>query len=504
VVAGVGVTPAVAGLRGLARARRIHIVYAFRTAEEAAYLEELRAAARARTIALTEVETITQGRRSAEAARAIVARLGACEVVVCGPGAFNAELVRALEDVPDAEIRVESFVRTDGQATKGTPGAWRRKNFCPARRGGDPVPLKTDLPSDAQAERFLRQFFVEKGNEDQFSERWREVRAEFDETGTYCATFAELEFAARLAWRNAVRCIGRLYWQGLTLRDRRHLAHPDDMAQALFEHLEYAFNDGNIRPTITVFDPGTPARAGPRIWNPQLVRYAGYRECGRKIVGDPAQLEVTERIMQLGWQGGGGRFDVLPLVIACPGHPPRRYEVPKDLVHEVPIAHPDHPWLARMGLRWYPVPAIADMALDAGGILYRCAPFNGWYMGTEIAARNFTDTNRYDLLPEIAEKMGLDLSSDRTLWRDKAMILLNEAVLLSYDRAGVKMADHHEAAHEFLDFCRAEQRLGREPYGKWMWLVPPISGSATPLFQEPFRNVSIKPSYRYQRPAWKA
>jgi nitric-oxide synthase len=62
------------------------------------------------------------------------------------------------------------------------------------------------------------------------------------------------------------------------------------------------------------------------------------------------------------------------------------------------------------------------------------------------------------------------------------MILLNVAVLISYDRAGVKMADHHEASHEFLDFCRAEQRAGREPYGRSMWLVPPVSGSATPLY----------------------
>lgn len=505
VVAGIGVTPAIAAMRALAKARRLHIVYSFRRAEDAAYLGELREAAQVQAIALTEVETSTQGRRIAEATRAIVARLGACEIVVCGPREFNADLVRALKDAVNAEIRLESFVRADAEPIerKGAPGTWRSKDFCPVHPGGEPVPLKTDLPSDAQAERFLRQFFVEQGNDDEFPRRWREVRAEFDETGTYRATFAELEFAARVAWRNAVRCIGRFYWQGLTVRDRRHLAHPDDVAQALFEHLEYAFNDGNIRPTITVLDPGMPVQPGPRIWNPQLVRYAGYRGPRRKIIGDPAQLEVTERIMQLGWQGGGGRFDVLPLVIACPGRRPRWYEVPKDLVHEVPIAHPDYPWLARMELRWYSVPAVADMALDAGGILYRFAPFSGWYMGTEIAARNFTDTNRYDLLPEIAERIGLDTSSDRTLWRDKAMIMLNEAVLLSYDRAGVKMADHHEAGHEFLDFCRAEQSLGREPYGKWMWLVPPISGSGTPLYQEPFRDISIKPAYRYQEPAWK-
>ncbi len=364
------------------------------------------------------------------------------------------------------------------------------------------MPLRTDLPGDVQAARFLRQFFAETGNPDGFAPRWREVRAELDASGTYRASFAELELAARVAWRNAVRCIGRLYWSGLTVRDRRHLTHPDDIAEALFEHLDYAFNGGNLRPALTVLDPGTPQHPGPRIWNPQLVRYAGYRGPRRTIVGDPAQLEITERIMQLGWRGGGGRFDILPLVIACPGQPPRWYEVPQALAHEVAIVHPGYPWLERLGLRWYAVPAVADMALDAGGITYRCVPYNGWYMGTEIAARNLTDANRYDLLPEIAERMGLDMTSERTLWRDKAMIMLNEAVLLSYDRAGVKIADHHEASREFLDFCRAEQNAGREPYGKWMWLVPPISGSATPLYQEPFQDVSFKPAFRHQKPAW--
>ena len=105
---------------------------------------------------------------------------------------------------------------------------------------------------------------------------------------------------------------------------------------------------------------------------------------------------------------------------------------------------------------------------------------------------------------ERAERMGLDMSRDRTLWRDKAMIMLNKAVLLSFERTGMKMANHHEAAHEFLDFCRVEQNMGREPYGRWMWLVPPTFSSATPLYQEPFRDVSIKPAFHYQRAAWEA
>jgi len=168
----------------------------------------------------------------------------------------------------------------------------------------------------------------------------------------------------------------------------------------------------------------------------------------------------------------------------------------------VPLSHPDHPWLAARGLKWYAVPAVSDMALDAGGVTYPFAPFNGWYLDAEIAARNFTDADRYDLLPEIAERMGLDIGNDRTLWRDKAQLMLTEAVLWSFDRAGVKIADHHAVGHEFLEFCRNEQAAGREPYGRWMWLVPPVAASTSVLYREPFKDVSLKPAYRYQRPVW--
>jgi nitric-oxide synthase len=82
------------------------------------------------------------------------------------------------------------------------------------------------------------------------------------------------------------------------------------------------------------------------------------------------------------------------------------------------------------------------------------------------------------------------------------MIAINEAVLHSFDRDGVKMSDHHAVGHEFLEFCRNEQKAGREPYGKWMWLVPPISSSASVLYQEPFRDIAIKPAFRYQKAVW--
>ena len=49
----------------------------------------------------------------------------------------------------------------------------------------------------------------------------RDVIAEIAETGTYTHTTEELTVGARLAWRHNTRCIGKLYWRGLTVRDFR-------------------------------------------------------------------------------------------------------------------------------------------------------------------------------------------------------------------------------------------------------------------------------------------
>jgi nitric-oxide synthase len=69
--------------------------------------------------------------------------------------------------------------------------------------------------------------------------------------------------------------------------------------------------------------------------------------------------------------------------------------------------------------------------LDVGGLEFTACPFNGWYMGTEIG-RDLADINRYNKLPIIAEKMGLDTMTNMSLWKDKALIELNYAILYSF------------------------------------------------------------------------
>lgn len=81
------------------------------------------------------------------------------------------------------------------------------------------------------------------------------------------------------------------------------------------------------------------------------------------------------------------------------------------------------------------------MVLEIGGIEYTCCPFNGWYMSTEIAMRNFTDIQRYNLTEKIANLMGLDTNTYLSCWKEKVQTLLNEALLYSFNKNRVSMVD---------------------------------------------------------------
>ena len=56
------------------------------------------------------------------------------------------------------------------------------------------------------------------------------------------------------------------------------------------------------------------------------------------------------------------------------------------------------------------MPAISNMPLSIGGVTYPAAPFNGWYLGTEIGARNLADASATTSCP-----------SSRTGWASTAV-----------------------------------------------------------------------------------
>ncbi|MEU8174427.1 nitric oxide synthase oxygenase [Microbispora hainanensis] len=386
---------------------------------------------------------------------------------------------------------------------------WRKtkKTPAPVRACGENTDGKTPAPvrergeeiDRREAENFIRLHHAENPDAGPVDLRLREVLAEIDQTGTYTHTTSELTFGARVAWRNSNRCIGRLYWKSLQVRDRRHVDTADGVAEECVEHLRAATGRGRIRPTITVFAPDRPGERAPRILNDQLIRYAGYTREDGSVLGDPANAEITKRALRMGWRGEGTRFDVLPLVVEAKGALVMR-EVPDEVVLEVPLRHPAFPWFAGLGLKWHAVPAISNMSLEIGGVTYPCAPFNGWYMGTEIGARNLADRDRYDQLPVVAEGLGLDTSHDRTLWRDQALVELNVAVLHSFAEDGVTITDHHTEARRFLTHLEREERSGRVCPADWSWIVPPMSGAATPVFHRYYDDVPLTPAYVHRPP----
>ncbi|WP_176955234.1 nitric oxide synthase oxygenase [Sinosporangium album] len=370
-------------------------------------------------------------------------------------------------------------------------------NSYPPRTAQAPFPPPREFAADeGAAEEFIRLFHAENPSAGPVEHRLREVMSEISMTGTYTHTSEELTFGARVAWRNSARCIGRLYWRSMRVRDRRHVETAEQVADECVGHLREAEQSGRIRPTITVFAPDRPGRPGPKIWNEQLIRYAGYREADGSVLGDPRYVDFTEMVRRWGWRGGAGTpFDVLPLVISAGQGTPKMFEVPEDAVVEVDLVHPSYPWFAEFGLRWHAIPAISNMCLEIGGICYPAAPFNGWYMGTEIGARNLGDADRYNLLEAVAVRLGLDTGHERTLWRDHALVELNVAVLHSFEAAGVTISDHHTESRRFLQHVEREEKAGRVCPADWTWIVPPMSGSATPVFHRYYDEAELSPAF---------
>ena len=353
-----------------------------------------------------------------------------------------------------------------------------------------------------QAQEFLQQYYSES-NLSGVEKRLDQVQVEILQTGTYRLTEKELSFGAKLAWRNSNRCMGRLFWKTLKVRDRRSLSGAEEVFADAMAHLKLATHGGKIRSTLSVYATADEGGLGFRILNKQLIRFAGYSLPNGEILGDPDSVSFTRYCTSLGWEGKKTAFDLLPLVIQREGEPAQWFTIPEEQVLRVNLVHPEYSWFQELNLQWYAVPVISDMRLEIGGISFPCAPFNGWYMLTEIAARNLGDEQRYNLLPVLAKKMKLDTRQVKTLWKDKAMLVLQEAVLHSFQSQGVTLVDHHTASEQFLEFCKQEEAKGRSVQADWAWIVPPAAGSTLGVFHQAWENQILSPNFYYQPAAWK-
>lgn len=321
------------------------------------------------------------------------------------------------------------------------------------------------------------------------TERINEIEEEIAQTGTYTHTYEELNYGAKMAWRNSNRCIGRLFWDSLYVKDARDVTTEVGFIEAINTHLDEATNDGKIKPYITIFS----SEKAPRIYNNQLIRYAGYED-----KGDPAEREITQLAQHMGCKGQSTDFDVLPLIYQLPGEPVKMYDLPSSLVKEVNIEHDHFPKLKDLNLKWYGVPIISNMDLKIGGITYPTAPFNGWYMVTEVAVRNFTDPYRYNLLEKVAEAFEFDTLKNKSFNKDRTLVELNYAVYHSFKSQGVSIVDHLTASKQFELFEQKEHAAQREVTGKWSWLAPPLSPTLTANYHHGYHNEMKDPNFHYK------
>lgn len=357
----------------------------------------------------------------------------------------------------------------------------------------------------AQAKEFIDQVAKELAWEPaDYERRWDEIKREIKATGSYTHTYEELAYGAQLAWRNAGKCIGRSAWRNMMVRDLRHVTDPDEMFRECMEHLRIATNAGNLQIVMNVFRPKKSLeRWGPRIWNSQYIRFAAYEMEDGTLLGDGANKALTQALIQQGWVPPVHKtaYDLLPIVIEVPGQAPKMYEMTPEDVLMVSLEHPSYPQFDALNLKWCAVPAIANFRMEIGGIQYGCVPFNGWFMETEIA-RNLWEEDRYNQAVAIAQAMGLDTSSEQTLWRDRTFLELNAAVLHSFSKAKVTLVDHQTAARQFMNHDLREKRAGRECPAQWSWVVPSAGGSSTPVWHHEMRDFYLSPSYHYAADKW--
>ncbi|CAD2072263.1 nitric oxide synthase oxygenase [Phocicoccus pinnipedialis] len=339
-----------------------------------------------------------------------------------------------------------------------------------------------------EAKKFIEMMYEECGLETQDKDtRLRKIEDEINETGTYTHTTAELEYGARVAWRNSNHCIGRLFWETLIVRDLRNVDSPEVFISEIETHIVDATNAGKIRPMISIFSNDF------KLKNEQILRYAGYEN-----KGDPRSRDTTQFIESLGWKKSEADFNLLPLTFHFDGQW-HVHEYNREVITEIDIVHDDYPKLAALGLKWYAVPMISNMILEIGGIEYHTVPFNGWYMETEIGVRNFTDTYRYNKLKPIAEAFDLDTNRTDSYWRDRALVEFNYAVYHSFKKSGVSMVDHITASKQFKLFEDKEKKAGRKVTGKWSWLAPPLSPSLVHNYHYGFDNTVHSPRFKYAK-----
>jgi len=146
--------------------------------------------------------------------------------------------------------------------------------------------------------------------------------------------------------------------------------------KVLVDHVRFATNGGKIKPLLTVFAARNAGIRGIRIWNSQLIRYAGYRQSDGSILGDPLNTDLTDAIFGLGWKGA----QRTPLMFSrlsfrCRTRLLKCLSCRMTQSWRYPSAIRTLIGFVDLDLRWHALPAISDIRLEVGGVSYTAAPF---------------------------------------------------------------------------------------------------------------------------------
>ena len=116
----------------------------------------------------------------------------------------------------------------------------------------------------------------------------------------------------------------------------------EEVYKSICDHIIFSSKTGSIRPAISVFRSRLAGKKDLfRIWNKQLISFAGYEKEDGTVVGDKGSIEFTKFCQRLGWKGAGGRFDILPLILSGDDQVPRIFEIPENIIKMVKIEHPE-------------------------------------------------------------------------------------------------------------------------------------------------------------------
>lgn len=331
-------------------------------------------------------------------------------------------------------------------------------------------------------------------------ERLKQVFDTIKATGTYEHTEDELAWAARTAWRNSARCVGRSMWKTLAVKDERHLKTPRQIFNKIVEHFRFTHNGGNIIPTAVILDQRRNDKGpGVRVWNRLILSFAGHTQENGEIVGDPSNVFLTDLAKEMGWKPKGEAFELLPLIITDGNENTEWFELPEDLKsYVIDIKHSSIPAISELGIKWYAIPSVSFMLLEAGGIQYTGAPIAGFYQDTEVSIMDLLATSRYNLLETVGRAMGLDVNINTSYWKSVVGLEFTRAVYESYKNQGVTIVDHFTISERFQSFMKEELELRGGCPADWIWIVPPLSSGVVPTFHQEMLRYTLHPSYEYE------